>query len=275
MKKISVIVPTYQPGGYLWECLEALRNQTFPLSDFEVLIVLNGKETPWRNEIDKYISDNKTYNFTLLYTSQPGVSNARNIALDCAKGEYIAFVDDDDYVSPTYLSELYEKAGNDTVALSNAFAFNDGNDAIQLPYSITKEYDRCAPQGKQKPIKPKKFFSGPCMKLISREIIADRRFDCRFKNGEDSLFMFLISDRIKYADFTSPSAIYYRRFRTNSATTSNKSVKYMLGNCFKRFAYNTRVYFGGTQHYSFRRYLITVLGLLHIIISEIILPKLK
>lgn len=260
--KISVIVPTYQPGGYLWECLEALRNQTIPSSDYEVLIVLNGKEAPWRNEIDKYISDNKIDNFTLLYTPQLGVSNARNIALDNAKGEYIAFIDDDDLVSPSYLEELHKHASHEKVSLCYPLSFVDGTQEYQ-PYLITQDYirniDNCPCDFK----KARRFFSGPVYKLIHKDIIGNRRFNVKFRNGEDSIFMFEISDAFKMVDFTSPNAVYYRRVRSGSALLRKKSSFEVWGNCFRMISAYTRILIQHPFRYSYNFYFTRILGAIH------------
>ena len=141
--KISVIIPSYKPKGYLWECLESLYNQTFPSNDFEILLVLNGCCEPYKSQIEEFLKGKDMCNVCLIQTNQLGVSNARNIGLDRAKGDYITFIDDDDYVSPSYLEELYEKALPDTISLCYPYAFNDGSPEIQLPYYITKAYDYC------------------------------------------------------------------------------------------------------------------------------------
>lgn len=57
--KISVIVPTFKPKDYLWECLDSLVAQTLAKDDFGVLIVLNGCLEPYRSEIKAYIAKNK------------------------------------------------------------------------------------------------------------------------------------------------------------------------------------------------------------------------
>jgi len=274
-KKISVIVPTYKPQKYLWECLDSLCSQSMAGGDFEVIVVLNGPKKYYEYSICKYIHENPQICIRYFYSETPGVSNARNLGLDHADGEYVAFIDDDDYISESYLLELYEKSNRDTIGLVYPYAFNDGNPETQLKYSITDEYERCVAKGKQSHLRPKKFFSGPCMKLIHRDIIGERRFDVRFKNGEDSLFMFLISDRMKYVDFTSRDAIYYRRFRENSATTSIKPVSEMLSNCWQRFKVNTKLYFSDVKNYNLRRYLMSIMGLIHIVISDVIIARIK
>lgn len=208
-------------------------------------------------------------NWRYLQVDKGGVSNARNVALNEAVGEYIAFIDDDDYLSKSYLEELYSKSTKDTIALSNAFAFKDGAPNVQLEYVMSTAFNEYYSKGKQGASKVRKFFSGPCFKLIHKDIINHRKFNVRFKNGEDSLFMFLISDRIKYVDFTSPNAIYYRRYRENSAITVKKSKSYVFSNSLKLMWAYTCIYFKHPFHYNFRRYIQTVLGAFHFILVNI------
>lgn len=222
--KISVIIPTYKPQAYLYECLGSLVNQTIDRSFFEVILVLNGCTNPWKSQIADYIASNmQGMNVNFIHTEQGGVSNARNIALDNAKGEYVTFIDDDDFVSARYLELLYEKVDRNVVSLCRPYAFNDGNVSTPVPYPMVKIYEEmCSQTDIRISSKVRKYFSGPWMKLISMSIIQDRRFDIRFKNGEDTLYMFLISDRIRGLNFADREAVYYRRYREGSAVTGKR-----------------------------------------------------
>ena len=259
--KISVIIPTYKPKDYLWDCLSSLVKQTFPKEDFEVVLVLNGCSEPWLANITNYISCNMHgMNINFIHTLQGGVSNARNIAIDAVKGEYITFIDDDDFVSPTFLEELYSKARPDTISLCYAYEFNDGNLSIQLKSRITSEFETRYPYGRQHYTSTRKIFSGPCMKLIHRGIISKHRYDVRFKNGEDSLYMFLISKHVKYVEYTSSNAIYYRRFRENSAVTTSRSRRSIISNGLNLIKCYSRIYWSEPFKYSFIFYTTRILG---------------
>lgn len=228
--KISVIVPTYKPQSYLWTCLDSLSGQTFPKDDYEVILVLNGCREPYYSQIQEYVA-NTRLNINFIHSDTGGVSNARNIGLDIASGEYVTFIDDDDYVSPLYLQELYDKSDEKTIVLAYPYAFNDGNDEQQISYAITDTYDAMSSNGRMPfSSEVRKYFNGPWMKLIPMNFIQGRRFDPRFKNGEDALFMFSISDRFQFVDYTSTKAIYYRRYRENSAVTSKKTSCYIFKN---------------------------------------------
>lgn len=261
--KISVIVPTYKPQGYLWECLDSIYNQTFSKSDYELVLVLNGCNEPFHSQIKDWLGKHSDLQVQFFQTDEGGVSNARNIALDNAKGEYITFIDDDDLVSSIYLQELYENATPDTISLCYPYAFNDGKMEVQLPYGITDAYNYCIEHKCDKlASRVRKFFSGPCMKLIPISFIQDRRYDIKFKNGEDSLFMFLISDKIKRVAFTSKNAVYYRRYRNDSAVTRKRNKSEIIINSFNLIKAYSCIYFKTPKSYSLSFLITRLLGTL-------------
>lgn len=109
MKKIavSVIVPVYNVEEYLEKCLESLVNQKF--DNYEIIVVNDGSPDNSQKIIDKYI---KKYPKLIkgYKKKNGGLSSARNYGLQKARGEYVAFVDSDDYVKDNYIGLLYGKA---------------------------------------------------------------------------------------------------------------------------------------------------------------------
>lgn len=268
---ITIIIPTYKPQRYIDECLYSLEAQTLDKSQFEVLVILNGEREPYYSYIRRLL-DSYTFKSHLYFSEVPGVSNARNIGLDNAAGDYIGFIDDDDYVSPDYLAELLEKSSPDTISLCYPYAFIDGGTAQEV-YSITKCYNKLAPKGKQRfSYGARRYFNGPWMKLIPMSFIRERRFDPHFKNGEDALFMFLISDKFKHIDFTSDKAIYYRRYRDNSAMTSKKAVSYIVKNNLRLLMTYSAIYFSAPTAYSFTFYFNRLLATIKYLIIQLIIP---
>lgn len=264
--KISVIIPTYKPKDYLWECLDSLAAQTFAKEDFEVILVLNGCDDPYKSQIEKYIKEhNGSLNLKFLHTLQGGVSNARNMALDYAEGRFICFIDDDDYVSETYLERLYDKADEDTIVISDTFYFEDGKAETQIPDRMTELFGIMSPDGKAEYMKGRRFLFNGCMKLIPSKMIAGRKFDTSFSIGEDCLFMFMISDRLKYVDFTSADAIYYRRVRPDSALHSHTGIWKIFLNDMKLVTGYTKIYLSGLKRYSLHFFLTRIRGALHLI----------
>ena len=219
--RVSVIIPTYCPKKYLMECLESLCNQTLSKQEYEVILVLNG-DLSYADTIREFINNNAEVNWNFIQTEVPGVSNARNLGLNEAKGDYIAFIDDDDFVSPQYLDELLRESSEDTVSLCYPLSFIDGTNEY-VPFHITDCYDALIGRNRYTINNARSYFSGPVFKLIHKNIIGGRRYDTRLANGEDTLFMFQISDRIKSIHLTSKEAIYYRRFREGSATEKKRT----------------------------------------------------
>lgn len=260
---ISIIIPTYKPQDYLWQCLDSFEAQTLDKRLWELIVVLNGCKEPWLEQLNTYAAEHKNMQLRIIHTDTAGVSNARNIGIDAAQGEYIGFVDDDDYVSPGYLEELAALADPQTIAASYTVAFDDTRDYI--PYYIEKAYHQYAPKGTMPFYAARTYFSGPCMKLIHRDIIGDRRFDPTFRSGEDSLFLFLISNRMHQVRFTGKDAVYYRRIRQGSASQT-KSRLQTIRNCIRIMHQYSSIYFRGKgYHLSF--YLTRMMGAIHTIIN--------
>lgn len=261
MYKISVIIPTFRPQNYIWECLDSLRKQTLSSKEFEVLIILNGEKEPYFSMIQNYIQQNNCSNFNLFYTAEKGVSNARNIGLDNANGTYITFIDDDDYVSNTYLASLLKQASPDTISLSNFIAFFDKTSET-IPHSLSQCFIKEKNNKNKITYKQvRKYFSGPCAKLIHKNIINTRRYDPCFKIGEDSLFLFTISNKYKNVAFTDQNAIYFRRFRDESVSIGSKGpLTDRILNAWKLSSKYISIYLQHPDSYSFSFLFTRILG---------------
>ena len=100
MPKVNVIVPVYDVEKYLSRCIDSILNQT--LSDFELILVDDGSPDNCGQICDSYAS--KYNRICVIHQENQGVSVARNVGVALATGQYIAFVDSDDYVHP----QMYE-----------------------------------------------------------------------------------------------------------------------------------------------------------------------
>ena len=104
---VSVVVPVYNVEKYIERCLDSLVRQKFGY-EYEIIIVNDGTKDNSMTIADRFASE---YDFIRIITQQnAGLSAARNTGLANARGEYIAFVDSDDFVSPFYISEMYTLA---------------------------------------------------------------------------------------------------------------------------------------------------------------------
>ncbi len=107
VKKISVIIPAYNAAGYIEGCLKSLERQTH--ANIEIILVNDGSTDGTEEKIRQYIENSK---LSIRYFSQENYGQAytRNFGIEQAEGEYIAFVDSDDYLDEDYLEQLYSAA---------------------------------------------------------------------------------------------------------------------------------------------------------------------
>lgn len=107
MPKVSVIVPFYNVENYIRKCLESLVGQT--LEEIEIILVNDGTKDNSMNIVREFV-EKYPQKIVVLEKENGGLSDARNYAIPYAKGEYIAFLDSDDYVEKTMYEEMYEIA---------------------------------------------------------------------------------------------------------------------------------------------------------------------
>ncbi len=106
MVAISIVIPVYNIEKYLKECLDSILNQTF--KDFEVICVDDGSKDNSLNILNEYAK--KDLRFKIISQENAGAGVARNNGLSKAQGEFIIFLDSDDYFEPTMLEEMYNKS---------------------------------------------------------------------------------------------------------------------------------------------------------------------
>lgn len=104
MPLVSVIIPIYNTEKFLPLCINSVLNQT--LTDIEVLLVNDGSTDGSGKICDEYAC--KDQRIQVIHTLSQGVSHARNQGLETAKGEYIAFMDSDDWIETDMIATLYQ-----------------------------------------------------------------------------------------------------------------------------------------------------------------------
>lgn len=135
MVKFSIIVPVYNVEKYLNNCIESLLNQKF--DNFEIILVNDGSTDKSGLMCDNYASTNK--NISVIHKDNGGLSDARNIGIANAKGEYIIFVDSDDFIEPESLkkfNELIEKKGKPDVIITRIKKFYEDSEPRYIDSSI-------------------------------------------------------------------------------------------------------------------------------------------
>lgn len=142
----SIIVPVYNVEKYLDKCLASILEQTF--KDFECIIIDDGSPDNSNIIIDKYVKLDQR--FKVIHQKNMGLSAARNAGLDIAKGDYIVFVDSDDYIADDYLEKFALK-----------IADTDADMVICGLIEVYKDYEK------------NKVFTAESIKVIKQNILAD------------------------------------------------------------------------------------------------------
>lgn len=242
--EICIIIPSYKPKEYIWECLASIKNQTFDKALFEIIIVLNGCNEPYYSEINNYINTCFVgYNVNIIQTDIGGVSNARNIGLDNAKGKYIAFIDDDDKIEKEYLSELFKNSKDESITVSSTKTF-DSSGSMGIDY-IAKAFSKNTNTSQTNIFHLRSFLSSSCCKLIPQSVISNIRFNDNFSIGEDSLFMFEVSNN--FSNIILVNTHYLRRIRNGSASRVKIKIFDNTKNCYNLIKVYTKVYHKSTN----------------------------
>ena len=202
MTKISVIVPVYNAEKYLHRCIDSILAQTF--TDFELLLIDDGSKDNSGKICDEYAA--KDSRIRVFHKKNGGVSDARNWGIDRAKGDYIVFVDSDDYVEDCYLQVLHNERVGELSVCSYIYETDKGiseeklNDGV-----IVLEADILAD------IMMKCGFMVPYCKLFNTNIIRDinLRFDSKINSGEDTLFVWTYILHIDKMTMSSKCAYHY------------------------------------------------------------------
>ena len=199
---ISVIIPVYNSAAYLKRCIDSVLSQTY--SDFELILVNDGSTDDSCKICDEYaLKDNR---IIVLHQVNSGVSSARNKGLDYAHGEWISFVDSDDYVKPNYFQNMIDKTGENHDIIIGGFEKIDGaGNIIELLKWENAEYD-----SKDLYIILQKLklynYGYPFAKLFKNDIISTNtvRFNTNIKMFEDSIFLmeYIYGRSVKLVDAT-------------------------------------------------------------------------
>ena len=129
MPLISIIVPVYNVENYISKCIESVKGQT--LTDFECLIIDDGtKDKSIEKAIEAIGNDER---FKIYHKTNGGLSDARNYGIDKATGEYLFFLDSDDYIGNTLLEDTYnmaKKCDSDIVCFDMMYVYDNDEEKI-------------------------------------------------------------------------------------------------------------------------------------------------
>ena len=221
MKLLSIIVPMYNMSKYLASCLDSLVNQNIDKAEYEIILIDDGSTDNTLDIAKEYAS--KYDNIKVITKENGGVSSARNLGIDISEGEYIWFVDSDDFISsnclafikriiientPEFISMAYKKVNED---------YNDVSSSVpSLSFKIFNNVRLTS--------------ATVCATILKADIIKHHniRFNEKIKYGEDSLFQYYV---FLFRNGSLPSihinnSLYYYRQRGDSSLNTKSRESY-------------------------------------------------
>lgn len=231
MPRITVIIPIYNAESILRRCLDSILAQTF--TDFECLLIDDGSKDRSGEICDEYAR--KDSRVKVFHKENGGVSSARNVGLDNARGEWVTFVDSDDWTGERLLSNLISHTNNnpnvELVISFSEYIFSNGHREenynarmvdkanFQILFS---EYDMS-------------WHTGPWAKLYCKQVIDSKnlRFSENMNIGEDAVFFYSYLSQIDGLYVSSDTDYKYNVDTEGSLTKRVFSLKSEMSGCHR------------------------------------------
>ena len=217
MIKVSIIVPFYNVENYIEKCLQSLIDQT--LDEIEILLVNDGSKDG-SEKIAKKFAKNYPDKIIYLEKENGGLSDARNYAIPKARGEYIAFLDSDDYVEMITYEEMYNKAKEENLD------YVECNFLWEYPDKVLESKGKVYDNKKEMFIRTRVVAWN---KLIKRQIIQENKIE--FPKGyryEDVEFFYKLLPYIHTYGIVEKPFIHYVQRENSISNVQNKRTKEII-----------------------------------------------
>lgn len=228
--KISVIIPVYNAQKTIEKCIKSILVQTY--SNLEIIVVNDGSKDKTGEiceEIAKCDSRIKYY-----YKENTGVSMTRNFGLEKATGDYISFIDSDDFLEKNMYENMIKEINNADILICNCFIINDNkkiNNDIEIKNNSYETLEKMIKDISDKEIN--RYVNPPWNKLIKRHIIVSNNilFDSKISLGEDLLFNLTCMKDAKEIK-TIDKRLYNYVITTSGLSEKRRDINAFLNNSF-------------------------------------------
>lgn len=225
----SIIIPVYNVEKYIEECINSVLSQNF--SNLEIILVDDGSTDASASICDRYSKEDSRVK--VIHKENGGLSDARNTGIEKAIGEYILFIDGDDYIAPDSLIEIektIKKGDNpDIICLELVKFFEDSKETSPMKDGIDHTIDSLSNKGLYEYLANlPKYPASACTKAIKRQLFTDN--DLMFIKGilsedlEWCIRLFLEAKTFKYCE---KEYYFYRQARNGSISNTSSEKKTM------------------------------------------------
>lgn len=215
---ISIIVPVYNVEKYINQCVDSIINQTY--KNIEILLIDDGSNDRSGHICDIY--DNKYNNIHSYHKKNGGLSEARNFGIKKAHGDYLMFIDSDDFLDVNTVKDLYEAliTNDSEIAVCNITKINEFNEKKPFYTPTQKTIILEGTERFQTLEQP-----SVCNKLFKKELFDDVKFPVK-KYYEDTFVYHKLAFLAKKITLTGNAGYYYRTREDSIIQTSSNNVKY-------------------------------------------------
>ena len=205
--KLSIIVPVYNVLPYIRQCLDSLVGQT--LEDYEIILIDDGSTDGTAQVLAEYAT-HYPEKIVLKRVENGGQGRARNIAIGMARGDYLGFIDSDDWIAPSMYEKLWKRAGEtgaDVVVCDFLAKYSDGREEL-LPACILQHWLASA--------------GSACNKIFRRSLVGETRFaeGLWYEDFYFSAMMLLLS---RHTEFIGEPLYIYRRGQQSTMKNNNSA----------------------------------------------------
>lgn len=220
---ISIIIPCYKVEKYLPACIDSIRKQSY--QNLEIILVDDGSPDDCGKICDEYAE--KDSRIRVIHKPNGGLSDARNVAIDVAKGEYLTFVDSDDTVSNYHIEELYRlvKKYDCKLSICQWQTFCEGHELVIKQKSIKEICYQTPQEAVTAMYYQEEFDNAACVKLYHKSLFDEIRFPKGLLFEDDYTVYRLLfkSDKVAYSN----KITYYYLLRSDSIEGATFSKKKM------------------------------------------------
>lgn len=210
-KQLSVIVPVYKAEKYLNRCVDSIIAQTW--SNLEIILVDDGSPDNSGAICDEYAA--KDSRIKVIHKQNGGVSSARNAGIDAATGDYIAFVDSDDYIAPDMYEKLFEVLDSEKSIAACDFMMDFGNGNLVHKTTVSGGESNT---DALKALYMSDVGGGSVYMIIPKLLLKDFRFPQYLNNGEDLWLVTRLFAKTESLCKTNLPLYFYNRENESSLT---------------------------------------------------------
>lgn len=229
MIEISVVIPVYKGRNWIEDCLSSMAGQSYSYNLFEIILIFNGPNDGSLDIAEKFIKQNELMNFQICHNDRANASAARNVGALNARGNYVTWVDVDDWISAEYLELLAMSMAEKIVPFAQIVNV-DSNGVHQINNAINSDlFSKKTPK-----IHPSDFVRAMTFmtaKLLPASWVRQIPFRENLRSGEDVAFYGELMAKFEFELSLMPAAAgatYFRRVTATSVSRGNETRDFLV-----------------------------------------------